>query len=114
MLLDKFKNRFSYNFLAIYGWARFLFLSSKYSPDIFHPQAGTPMAIITLMIFAADIIFILLTFFIYLFERFSFKRITNEKFLNNKFVSITQHIGFIFATLPFLMILILIVFIFFA
>ena len=110
MFLDKFRNRYSFNFLSICGWIIFLllcvFLISIISA-MFSPYSGFPgiaFAFLFLLILALNIIFYLLTFFIYVFEIISWKRITNEKFLNNKYIKIFQILGIIFAFLPIMMV----------
>ena len=106
MFLDKFRNRYSFNFLSICGWIIFLLLCAFLIPFIsamFSPYSGFPgiaFAFLFLLILALNIIFYLLTFFIYVFEIISWKRITNEKFLNNKYTKIFQTLGIIFAFLP--------------
>ncbi len=109
MFLDKFRNRYSFNFLSICGWIIFLLLcvflisiiSAMFSPYSEFP--GIAFAFLFLLILALNIIFYLLTFFIYVFEIISWKRITNEKFLNNKYIKIFRILGIIFAFLPIMM-----------
>lgn len=105
MFLDKLKNRYSYNFLAVCGWLEFIFLCSKFSPDIFRQQAYFPRFLIFSAIILINIVFLLITFFIYVFEITSLKRITNEKFLNFKFLKLFQVIGVVFAFLPIILFL---------
>ncbi len=110
MFLDKFRNRYSFNFLSICGWIIFLLLcvflisiiSAMFSP--YSGFSGIAFAFLFLLILALNIIFYLLTFFIYVFEIISWKRITNEKFLNNKYTKIFQTLGIIFAFLPIMMV----------
>ena len=106
MLLDKFRDRYSFNFLSICGWIIFLLLCAFLIPIIsamFSHYNGFPtiaFAYLFLLILGLNIIFYLLTFFVYVFEIISWKRITNEKFLNNKYIKICQTLGIIFAFLP--------------
>jgi len=106
MLLDKFRDRYSFNFLSICGWIIFVLLSAFFIPIIsamFSHYNGFPtiaFAYLFLLILGLNIIFYLLTFFVYVFEIISWKRITNEKFLNNKYIKICQTLGIIFAFLP--------------
>ena len=110
MLLDKFRDRYSFNFLSICGWIIFVLLSAFFIPIIsamFSHYNGFPtiaFAYLFLLILGLNIIFYLLTFFIYVFEIISWKRITNEKFLNNKYIKIFQILGIIFAFLPIMMV----------
>lgn len=106
MFLDKFRNRYSFNFLSICGWIIFLLLCAFLIPIIsamFSHYNGFPtiaFAYLFLLILGLNIIFYLLTFFVYVFEIISWKRITNEKFLNNKYIKICQTLGIISAFLP--------------
>ena len=106
MFLDKFRNRYSFNFLSVCGWIVFLLLCAFLIPIIFamfSPYSGFPgiaFVFIFLLILAINVIFYLLTFFIYVLEIISWKRITNENFLNNKYVKICQTLGIVFAFLP--------------
>ena len=119
MFLDKFRNRYSFNFLSICGWIIFLLLCAFLIPIIsamFSHYNGFPtiaFAYLFLLILGLNIIFYLLTFFVYVFEIISWKRITNEKFLNNKYIKICQTLGIIFAFLPIIMIALFFIFGFF-
>lgn len=115
MFLDKFRNRYSFNFLSICGWIIFLllcvFLISIISA-MFSPYSGFPgiaFAFLFLLILALNIIFYLLTFFIYVFDIISWKRITNEKFLNNKYIKIFQTLGIIFSFLPIILVVLFLI-----
>ena len=116
MFLDKFRNRYSFNFLSICGWIIFLLLCAFLIPIIsvmFPPYSGFPgiaFAFLFLLILALNIIFYLLTFFIYVFEIISLKRITNKKFLNNKYIKMFQTLGIIFAFLPITIVVIFLVY----
>ncbi len=113
MFLDKFRNRYSFNFLSICGWIIFLLLCICFFPYIFEDELGFPIFLIFIIILSLNILFYLITFFIYVFEIVSWKRITNEKFLDNKYIKIIQYSGIIFAFLPIIMIVLLFVFDFF-
>ena len=115
MFLDKFRNRYSFNFLSICGWIIFLllcvFLISIISA-MFSPYSGFPgiaFAFLFLLILALNIIFYLLTFFIYVFDIISWKRITNEKFLNNKYIKIFQTLGIFFSFLPIILVVLFLI-----
>lgn len=113
MFLDKFRNRYSFNFLSICGWIIFLLLCICFFPYIFEDELGFPIFLIFIIILSLNILFYLITFFIYVFEIVSWKRITNENFLDNKYIKIIQYSGIIFAFLPIIMIVLLFVFDFF-
>ena len=104
MFLDKFRNRYSFNFLSVCGWIIFLLLSVCFFPYMFEDELGFPLLIIFLSILGLNIVFYLITFFVYVFEVTSWKRITNEKFLNNKYIKIFQTLGIIFAFLPIILV----------
>ena len=106
MFLDKFKDRYSFNYLSMCGWIVFILLCIFFFPDILKPEAGLPLAIIFIYILGLNILFYLITFFVYVFELVSWKRITNEKFLNNKYTKIFQTLGIIFAFLPMIIVVI--------
>ena len=115
MLLDKFRNRYSFNFLSICGWIIFVLLSAFFIPIIsamsshYSGFPGIAFAFLFLLILGLNIIFYLLTFFVYVFEIVSWKRITNEKFLNNKYIKIFQILGIIFAFLPIMMVVLFLI-----
>lgn len=106
MFLDKFRNRYSFNFLSACGWIIFLLLCAFFIEIIsivvshYSSFPTIAFAFLFLLILGLNIIFYLLTFFVYVFEIVSWKRITNDKFLNNKYIKISQTLGIIFAFLP--------------
>ncbi len=107
MFLDKFRNRYSFNFLSFCGWIIFVLLCAFFISIMRAPHNGFPtiaFAYIFLLILGLNILFYLITFFVYVFELISWKRITNEKFLNNKYIKIFQILGIIFAFLPIMMV----------
>lgn len=110
MFLNKFRNRYSFNFLSVCGWIIFILLCIFFFPDIFKPEAGLPLAIIFIYILGLNILFYLMTFFVYVFELVSWKRITNEKCLNNKYIKVLQTLGIIFAFLPIIMVVLFLIF----
>lgn len=115
MFLDKFRNRYSFNFLVVCGWIIFILLGVFFKSIIFSPKNGFPtMAFVFIfqLILILNILFYVITFFIYVFEIVSLKRITCEKFLNNKYVKIFQTLGIAFAFLPIIIAVLFLVFIF--
>ena len=116
MFLDKFRNRYSFNFLSVCGWIIFVLLCVFFIPIIsimFSPYSGFPgiaFVFLFLSILCLNVLFYIITFFVYVFEIISWKRITNEKFLNNKYIKITQTLGIIFAFLPIIMIVLFFIF----
>lgn len=112
MLLDKFRDRYSFNFLSICGWANFILFCICALPELYviyiigntEHNFGVGISFLGLSFFT--ILFCLVAFFIYVFEIVSWKRITNEKFLNNRYIKICQTLGIIFAFLPIILVVI--------
>ena len=106
MFLDKFRNRYSFNFLSACGWIVFALFTIFTCPELYfeyivgNTAHAWGVSITFLGILIVNILFYLITFFVYVFEIVSWKRITNEKFLNNKYIKICQTLGIIFAFLP--------------
>lgn len=105
MFLDKFRNRYSFNFLSFCGWIIVGLLCISFFPYIFESQLGFPLAIIFIGILGLNLLFYIITFFVYVFEIVSWKRITNEKILNNKYFKLIQNLGIVFAFLPILILI---------
>ena len=109
MFLDKFRNRYSFNFLSACGWIVFALFTIFTCPELYfeyivgNTAHAWGVGITFLGILIVNILFYLITFFVYVFEIVSWKRITNEKFLNNKYIKIFQILGIIFAFLPIMM-----------
>jgi hypothetical protein len=106
MFLEKFKNRYSFNFLSICGWIVFILLCIFFFPDILNPEAGLPLAIIFIGILILNIFFYFITLIIYIIESISLKRIINEKILKNKYVNIIRVLGIFFSLLPLIILII--------
>ncbi len=110
MFLDKFRNRYSFNFLSACGWIVFALFTIFTYPELYfeyivgNTAHAWSVGITFLGILIVNILFYLITFFVYVFELISWKRITNEKFLNNKYIKICQTLGIIFAFLPIMMV----------
>lgn len=105
MFLDKFRNRYSFNFLSVCGWIILGLLCVSFFPYIFEPQLGFPLAIIFIGILGLNLLFYIITFFVYVFETVSLNKISSEKFLNNKYVKLIQNLGIVFAFLPILILI---------
>ena len=106
MFLDKFRNRYSYNFLSFCGYVIFLLLikvlTSKFYATyiIDNTETFLPFAIIITGFIILDLISIFIVLIIFVFEKkFNFK-IQNENILNKKPIKIIQQLGIIFVFLP--------------
>jgi len=99
MFLDKFRNRYSFNFFAFSGICCLLFclfniygfLNSGHVAEL-----GFPFVLITFGIALLLCIVCLITLFIFIVEQIIDKRISNEKILKSKVVLCIQNFGFIF------------------
>ena len=100
--LDKFRNKYSFNFLGICGWVVVVSLAVFYIKASISNWYGSAISLIFLIIFFINVIFLLISFIIYVFEEIFYWDIKNQNFLNNKFISILQFSGVIFAFLPIL------------
>lgn len=115
MFWDKYRDRYSFNFLSACGWIIFVLLCVFFIPIIsimFSPYSGFPgiaFAFLFLLILGLNILFYAITFYVYVFELVSWKRITNEKFLNNKYIKVLQTLGIFFAFLPIILVVLLFV-----
>ncbi len=107
--LDRFKNKYSYNFLAICGWFVVVLLTVFYIKASISNWYGSAISLIFLIIFFINIIFLLISFIIYIFEEIFAWKIKNQDFLNNKFIFIFQILGSVFAILPILYFLFLLI-----
>ena len=118
MFLNKFRNRYSFNFLSFCGWIVLALFIIFTCPELYieyivgNTEHAWGVGITFLGILIVNILFYLITFFIYVFEFVSWKRITNEKFLNNKYIKIFQTLGIIFAFLPITIFVIFYIYIF--
>ena len=100
-MLDKFRNRFSFNFLVICGWITFYFYIPFFYPENFsNPQAGGPFAFTLIFNSILNTLFFLMSISIFAIEYTLNKEITNQKFLKSKFIFCLQILGIIFFAIP--------------
>ncbi len=101
MILEKYKNRYSFNFLAICGWIVLLLFGTFVCPEIFiayiigNTQHVFAIGISLICIVLFVIICLIFAFFIRILELVFLIQINNMKFLNNKVVDIIQKTGII-------------------
>ena len=104
MILDKFRDRYSFNFLAFSGWITcFVYIYTYYRelhPFSYNEQLGFPLLLIMAFLMVIEAIFILLSLLIVFLEKLLKKKITNKKFLKSKLVFWFQNIGLIFIAFP--------------
>ena len=101
-ILDKFRDKYSYNFLSFCGWVVFVLLAYFYITASILNWYGSAISLMFLIIVFINVVFLLISFIIYVFEEIFNWKIKNQNFLNNKFISIFQILGSIFAILPIL------------
>lgn len=96
MFLDKFRNRYSFNLLAICGITSFLIVIAVLLFLFAQRNNGIPFLGILLLhteLAVIEIFTIFLAFLIYIFEEIFNKKITNKKFLKSKNILILQNLG---------------------
>ncbi len=101
MILEKYKNRYSFNFLAVCGWIVFAWFCIFTCPEIFTTYImqdtqhafGVGVSLLRITIFA--IICIIPFFVILILEQIFNISIKNEKFLSNKIIAKIQIFGII-------------------
>lgn len=101
MILDKFRDRYSFNFLAISGLLLLLVFCIFVIPSYFE-YCILPAFLETVIIASFTIILFVITVFVYIFEEIFDKKIKNEKFLNSKIILIMQILGLISMLIPIL------------
>ena len=104
MILDKFRDRYSFNFLAFSGWITcFVYIYTYFRelhPFSYNEQLGFPLLFIMAFLIGIEAIFILLFLVIVFLEVFLKIKITTEKFLKSKLILWFQNIGLIFIGFP--------------
>lgn len=106
MLFDKFRNRYSFNFLAVCGWICFILFLTLTCPEIYITYIDgksdhfwdVTVTIIGLIVIDIAVLFISLIIF-YIEKIFSIKKINNILFENKQF-KVLQTLGVIFSIVP--------------
>ena len=97
MILDKFRNKYSFNFFATFGWIIFTAYFTFYLLATPYRWYGSAISLITLIIMISTISCLSLSIIIWILEEIFEWQIKNKKFFNNKFVLFLQLLGVIFA-----------------
>lgn len=107
--LDKFRNRFWFNALALDGIIFSGLLGIIYL--MFNLESGMGMAfvIILVTILKIELIVCYLVFTIFIWEQIFDKKITSKKFLNSKTIRMLQSTGIILFFIPFIFLLLIII-----
>ena len=93
--LDKFRNRFWFNALALDGIIFSGLLGIIYLMFNLESGMGMAFAIILIVLFKIEFVVYYLIFTLFIFEEIFNKRITNKKFLDSKIIKTLQNIGII-------------------
>ena len=109
MILDKFRNKYSFNFLAICGWVVSIAYFTFYLLATLYQWYGSAISFIVLTILFFALFCLSLSIIILVLEEIFAWKIKNQDFLNNKFIFIFQILGSIFAILPILYFLFLLI-----
>ena len=94
MWLDRFRNKYWFNFLAIAELINSIIFYPMMLSIIFtknNQELGFPFAILLFGKISFDIIICTIALYIYIFERVSGKEITNKIFLNSKLIICLQN-----------------------
>lgn len=116
MFFGKFRNRYSFNFLATFGLISLLLFCFYVCPELYttyvvgNAEHAFGVGVAFLCLLGINLLFYVITFFVYIFEIVSNRRITCEKFLNNKYTKIFQNLGMFFVFLPIITAILLLVF----
>ena len=107
MFLDNFRNRYSFNLLAICGWIYFSLFLIFICPEIYityvigNTEHFLGIILSFLCIALLSIVIFIIDLFVVAIESLANLKI-NNKFFKNKIVKKIQFIGFVFAFLPFI------------
>jgi len=105
-MLDKFRNRFSFNFLAVCGWICFILFLTLVFPDIYiveimrNTYHTFDECVSFLGLVLLTIICSFISIFMFLIENIFQLKLINSKFVENKKIKYLQIIGIIFIALP--------------
>lgn len=109
-ILDKFRNRFWFNALALDGIIFSGLLGIIYLMFNLESGMGMAFAIILIVLFKIEFVVYYLIFTLFIFEEIFNKRITNKKFLDSKNIKTLQNIGIIGFLIPVLLVVFTIIY----
>lgn len=108
--LDRFRNRFWFNALALDGIIFSGLLGIIYLMFNLESGMGMAFAIILIVLFKIEFVVYYLIFTLFIFEEIFNKRITNKKFLDSKIIKTLQNIGIIGFLIPVLLVVFTIIY----
>lgn len=108
--LDKFRNRYWFNALALDGIIFSGLLGIIYLMFNLESGMGMAFAIILIVLFKIEFVVYYLIFTLFIFEEIFNKRITNKKFLDSKIIKTLQNIGIIGFLIPVLLVVFTIIY----
>jgi len=108
-ILDRFRNKYSFNFLGISGWVVCILFFKCFFPYRNEDQLSFPLMIIFTIIASFAAFCLSLSIIILVLEEIFAWKIKDQEFLNNKFIFLFQILGSVFAILPILYFLFLLI-----
>lgn len=108
--LDKFRNKYWFNALALDGIIFSGLLGIIYIMFNLESGMGMAFAIILIVLFKIEFVVYYLIFTLFIFEEIFNKRITNKKFLDSKIIKTLQNIGIIGFLIPVLLVVFTIIY----
>ena len=108
--LDRFRNRYWFNTLALDGIIFSGLLGIIYLMFNLESGMGMAFAIILIVLFKIEFVVYYLIFTLFIFEEIFNKRITNKKFLDSKIIKTLQNIGIIGFLIPVLLVVFTIIY----
>ncbi len=108
--LDKFRNRYWFNALALDGIIFSGLLGIIYLRFNLEYGMGMAFAIILIALYKIEFVIYYLIFTLFIFEEILNKRITNKKFLDSKIIKTLQNIGIIGFLIPVLLLVFTIIY----
>ncbi len=111
MFFDKFRDKYSFNFLSVCGWITFILFCFYTLPEIYityiigNSEHSFGVVVTLILISAMAFICSFVALITFILEQIFYWKIKNKKLLSNKLIFILQLTGIIFAILPTLLFL---------